>query len=275
MSYKYRLKSILAINHLLLIAGLLLASWEWLMLSFVGWILFGKVGGEVALHRYFAHNSFETGMLRRKLLLFLSIFNCFGSPILWCGIHRKHHHNSDEKGDPHGAQAGWKIWSTFWEPFEVDRRYVSDLIKDKTIKLIHKYYLRILLSSYIMLAAIDWRIAVFLISVPAVITFHSAGAVNVICHKLGYRLFNTSDKSTNNFWVNLITLGSGLHNTHHAKPNSWSNKELWYELDFPGWIIKTFFLKLSAQRGLKDQKAKTLKSKRAFWPKRYNYDNTI
>ena len=243
MDYKYTLKIILVINHILLIVGLLYADYKWLGLSFIGWTIFGKTGGEVALHRYLAHNSFETGTSRRKLLIFLSVFNCFGSPILWCGIHRKHHHMSDKDGDPHGAQAGWRIWSTFWEPFEVERRYVSDLAKDNTIKLIHKNYLKILLSIYIMLAIFDWRVAIFLISIPAVITFHSAGAVNVVCHKWGYRLFDTSDKSTNNLWVNFITLGSGLHNTHHAKPSSWSNKELWYELDFPGWIIKTFFLK--------------------------------
>ena len=98
-------------------------------------------------------------------------------------------------------------------------------------------------ASYIILALIDWRIAVFLISIPAVVTFHSAGMVNSICHKWGYRLFNTPDKSTNNLFVNLITLGSGLHNTHHAKPYGWNNKERWYELDLPAWIIKNFLIK--------------------------------
>ena len=77
------------------------------------------------------------------------------------------------------------------------------------------------------------------------ITFHSAGAVNVLCHKWGYRLFNTPDGSTNNTWVNLITLGSGLHNTHHAEPKNWSNKKRWYDLDLPGSIIKYFFIKAS------------------------------
>ncbi len=243
MSYEYKLKLILLFNHIMLVTGLVYADLSWLALSLVGWIMFGKVGGEIALHRYLAHNSFKTGPLRRKFLIAMSIFNCFGSPVLWCGIHRKHHQVPDAEGDPHGDQSLWRVWTTFWKPFSVERKYVADLIRDPFIKFVHQNYLKILFSSYIILALIDWRIAVFLISIPAVVTFHSAGAVNSICHKWGYRLFNTPDKSTNNLFVNLITLGSGLHNTHHAKPYSWDNKERWYELDLPAWIIRKFLIK--------------------------------
>jgi len=242
MSYEYKLKLILLANHVALVLGLLYADWTWLALSFVGWILFGKVGGEIALHRYLCHNSFKTGWIRHRLLIALSVFNCFGSPVAWCGIHRKHHAKSEGPDDPHGAQSGWRIWSTFWEPFTIERRYVVDLVRDPTIKLVHKHYLKILLTSYAVLAVIDWRIAVFLISVPATLTFHSAGLVNVFCHKWGYRHYDTPDHSTNNTWVNLLTLGSGLHNTHHAKPTAWDNRVKWWEIDLPAVIIKYFLI---------------------------------
>ena len=242
MSYEYKLKLILLTNHLLLVVGLIYADLSWLWLSLIGWIMFGKVGGEIALHRYLSHKSFETSYWKSRMLIVLSMFNCFGSPIAWCGVHRKHHAVPETKEDPHGGQSAWRIWTTFWEPFTVETRFVKDLIKDKWIKFIHQHYLKLLLGVYGIVALIDWRIAVFLISIPAVITFHSAGAVNVLFHKCGYRLFNTPDGSTNNTWVNLITLGSGLHNTHHQKPQSWSNKEKWWEIDLPAWIIKTFLL---------------------------------
>ena len=242
MSYEYKLKLILLANHLLLIVGLMYADLSWLWLSLIGWIMFGKVGGEIALHRYLSHKSFETSYWKSRMLIVLSMFNCFGSPIAWCGVHRKHHAVPETKEDPHGGQPAWRIWTTFWEPFTIETKFVKDLIKDKWIKFIHQHYLKLLLGTYGIVALIDWRIAVFLISIPAVITFHSAGAVNVLCHKWGYRLFDTPDGSTNNTWVNLVTLGSGLHNTHHQKPQSWNNKEKWWEIDFPAWIIKVFLL---------------------------------
>ena len=94
MSYEYKLKLILFANHIALAIGLVYADLSWLALSFLGWIVFGKIGGEIALHRYLCHKSFKTDTLRHNLLIILSIFNCFGSPIAWCGIHRKHHAKS-------------------------------------------------------------------------------------------------------------------------------------------------------------------------------------
>ena len=243
MSLEIKLKLILLINHILLFVGLYFTDSNWLCLSLVGWIAFGKIGGEIGLHRYLTHKSFETTYLKGRLLILLSIFNCFGSPVVWCGIHRKHHAKSETSEDPHGGQAGWRIWSTFWEPFTIEKRYIVDLIRDPWIKFIHKHYLKILLISYITIAFVDWRISVFLISIPAVITFHSAGLVNVFCHKWGYRHYDTPDCSTNNIWINFITLGSGLHNTHHAKPMDWNNKVKWWEIDFPAFIIRNFLLR--------------------------------
>lgn len=243
MNLEIKLKLILVLNHILFTVGLLFADPTWLWMSLTGWILFGKIGGEIALHRYFTHRSFETVYWKERLLLILSIFNCFGSPIVWCGIHRKHHHHSDTENDPHGNQPFWRIWLTFWKPFVIEKRYVVDLLRDNWIKFIHKHYLKILLISYIVLLLVDWRIPIFLISIPAVITFHSAGLVNTICHKYGYTYFDTGDHSKNNFWVNLLTLGSGLHHTHHAKPKEWNNSLKWWEIDLPAFIIRHFFLR--------------------------------
>ena len=52
MSYEYKLKFILLANHIALAIGLVYADLSWLALSFLGWIVFGKIGGEIALHRY-------------------------------------------------------------------------------------------------------------------------------------------------------------------------------------------------------------------------------
>ena len=96
---------------------------------------------------------------------------------------------------------------------------------------------------YVWLAVIAWQLPIFLISASCLITYHSAGLVNTVCHKYGYKSFNTKDKSTNNTLVNIITLGSGLHNNHHHDPANYSNKFSKYEFDLPAWIIKNFFMK--------------------------------
>lgn len=239
MNTEYKIKLILLFNHVALIVGLMYASPLWLLLTLVGWIAFGKLGGEIGLHRYFSHKSFKTTAWKERMLLILSIFNCFGSSIMWVGVHRKHHVKSDTTEDPHGAQASWRIWLTFWKPFNIEMKYFADLLRDTWQKNIHKHYFKILIGSYILLALIDWRLPVFLISISSVISFHSAGMVNSLCHKYGYRNFDTNDTSTNNTWVNYITLGSGLHNNHHAAPASWTTKTTPSEIDFSGWLVNT------------------------------------
>ena len=242
LSTEYKIKLLLIFNHIVFIIGLFYASTYWLLLTVVGWILINRIGGEIALHRYFSHKSFETTKIKEIILFVLSIFNCVGSPMMWVGIHRKHHAKSDTDDDPHGNQSILKIWSTFWKPYHIETKYLIDLMKDPTHRFFHKNYFKILIATYVALGLIAWQIPVFLISGSSLITLHSAGLVNTFCHKYGYRNFNTKDNSTNNTLVNIITLGSGLHNNHHAAPMNYSNKVKNSEYDLPGWIIEKFFV---------------------------------
>lgn len=239
---EYKIKIILLFNHIIFIYGIIYADPTWLLLTLLGWITINRVGGEIGLHRYFAHNSFKTSKYKELILFFLSSLNCVGSPLMWVGIHRKHHAKSDSEEDPHGNQSILKTWSTFWKPFHIEPKYIIDLIKNPIHKFFHYYYFFIIFATYIILGLIAWQIPVFLISGSSLITLHSAGLVNTICHRYGYRNFITKDKSTNNTLVNIITLGSGLHNNHHAHPTSYTNKINKYELDLPGWIIEKIFI---------------------------------
>jgi len=239
---EYKIKLILIFNHIAVAVGLFVADYHWLILSLVGWILINRVGGEIGLHRYFSHGSFKTSKWKEKLLFILATFNCVGSPMMWVGIHRKHHANSDNEKDPHGSQSILRIWSTFWKPFTIEPKYLVDMMRSPTHRFFHKHYFKILILSYIALGLIAWQIPVFLISASSLITIHSAGLVNSLCHKYGYRNFKTKDLSTNNTFINILTLGSGLHNNHHADPMNYSNKVKKYEFDFPAWIIKNFLM---------------------------------
>lgn len=224
-------------------AALFNFSWQMAAFSLFGWIFFGKIGGEIGLHRYFAHQSFKTNTFFARSFLILGSLNCIGSPLAWTGIHRAHHKNSDGPGDPHGGQSIFVIWFAFWNPTSIPARSIVDLIRDPWQKFLHEYYFEFLFLVFFTLALVDYWLPIYLISIPAVITFHSAGMVNSICHRFGYRNFESLDKSYNNIWVNFVTLGSGLHNNHHARPSSFSNSVRWFEFDFPGWMISRFFLR--------------------------------
>ena len=55
--------------------------------------------------------------------------------------------------------------------------------------------------------------------VPMLVVYNFTWAVNSICHmpSLGYRSFETTDHSKNNFWIGLGAFGEGYHNNHHAQ----------------------------------------------------------
>jgi len=239
---EYKIKLILIFNHIALAVGLFYASPWWILLSLVGWIFINRIGGEIGLHRYFSHNSFKTSKFKEIMLFILATFNCVGSPMMWVGIHRKHHATSDTEKDPHGNQSILRIWSTFWKPFIIEPKYLIDMMKSPIHKFFHKHYFSLLIVTYISLGLIAWQIPVFLISASSLITIHSAGLVNALCHRYGYRNFKTKDNSTNNTFINIITLGSGLHNNHHADHIIYSNKVKNYVFDFPAWIIEKFLI---------------------------------
>jgi stearoyl-CoA desaturase (Delta-9 desaturase) len=49
---------------------------------------------------------------------------------------------------------------------------------------------------------------------------HVTWSVNSICHFYGKKDFKTTDESTNNWALSLISFGESWHNNHHAFPTS-------------------------------------------------------
>ena len=242
MTHQYGVRILLILNHILAVIGIIYSSLLWYLWIPVGFLLFGKFGSVIGNHRYIAHKSFETGPIRHFLLSTLGIFNCYGSPISWVIAHRAHHMTSDEELDPHSPHIipWWKVWLTLWRKVNLPIKHYTDLLKDPIYKKGHKYYFYIIGITFLLLSLIDWRLPVFLISIPSVGIVHGAALVNVVCHKWGYRNFDTPDKSTNNWWVNDLTLGSGLHNNHHQDPSNWDENVTGYERDYCGWFIKNY-----------------------------------
>ena len=68
--------------------------------------------------------------------------------------------------------------------------------------------------------------------------YHATWLVNSATHKWGYRSYTTRDRSTNLWWVALLTLGEGWHNNHHAFPRSARHGLRWWELDATYGLIR-------------------------------------
>ncbi len=235
--------------HILTVVGLVYASWHWLWLTFIGVILFRHIGGEIGGHRYYAHRAFKAKPWAQKLMAVCGIFIFQGTHFAWVPFHRYHHQHSDTIKDPHSPhhQKFVDVWFTNWRPSTINHNLYRDLLDDDFLKFLHKNYLIIVVTTFIALALIDWRISVFLFAIPSVITVHTGALVNTVSHMWGYRNFDTDDKSTNNTFFNLVTNWgvSTLHNNHHAYPDRYNHKmsDKWYETDFLNvFIIEKFFI---------------------------------
>jgi stearoyl-CoA desaturase (Delta-9 desaturase) len=67
---------------------------------------------------------------------------------------------------------------------------------------------------------------------------HMTWSVNSICHYFGKRPFETTDQSTNNWPLALLSFGESWHNNHHAFPTSAIHGLGRWQLDPSGFVIR-------------------------------------
>jgi stearoyl-CoA desaturase (delta-9 desaturase) len=235
--------------HLLITLYVILFHFSWWMLLF-GWIiakLFNAIGNEVALHRLWCHKSYQTTRWKEFILHLFAIPLLYGTSITYTGVHRMHHAYADTERDPHITRPWWKV--TFYirnEKYAIGNKYVSDLVKDPWHRWTHKHYFTLnflLLLTVISLFGIVY--AGWFLSFMVIYNFIAAGLVNVLGHRpeYGTRTFDTDDNSSNNLFLQLLTWNEGLHNHHHHNAGSYTYVVNKGDYDFPGFLIKKFFMK--------------------------------
>jgi stearoyl-CoA desaturase (delta-9 desaturase) len=160
--------------------------------------------------------------------------------LAWVATHRQHHRATDRHGDPHSPYliGKFRAWIGLWSVTKLDLRLVRDIRSDNFQRNLHKNYATIILIYCVILALIDPWLIIFAYSIPACLCLHSTSGIIVIAHIHGYRSHNTTDQSRNSWIANIMTLGEGWHNNHHAKPYEWSNWEKWWEWDLPSLVIR-------------------------------------
>jgi fatty-acid desaturase len=230
-----------------LLALFLNAEWTWIVGSLVYYkIVVGFFGNQIAQHRYFSHNSFKTTKFKSYFLYFVSLTTGV-NPLDYALVHRHHHIHSDTKSDLHS----WRnsIADIFF-PLTGKSTYTGNIKisagLNKELRKINKWYQYIIISIITILTLINWKISVFLFLAGIAWNYiHMILFRVVLVHaKLpgSYRSYDTADNSWNNKYIQLLDIGEGLHNNHHAFPNKFDQAINPNEFDLAGAVVRKFLL---------------------------------
>lgn len=245
MTHNQEVRGMQILNHLIGLGGLVYVfatgQYNYLWITLIFYWVTGTLGINVGMHRLLSHRSFKTSSTIEKFLGLVGVITTVGSPMAWAAVHRQHHRTCEREGDPHSPYllGNWRAWFGFWDLKHLDLKLVRDFRKDSFQKWLHFNYMKIIIIYCLLLAIIDPWLIVFAYAIPACLCLHSSSAIIVIAHRHGYKTYDLNNDQSRNSWIaNLITLGEGWHNNHHAKPYAWSNWEKWWEWDIPSLIIR-------------------------------------
>ena len=218
----------------------------------------GGWGVTLNFHRVLTHRS---ARLVKPLEYLTAIFGTLafqGDPITWVATHRIHHAHSDDAGDPHSTNEGFGWAHIEWlvrpnpnvpRTTEALRKYAPDLWSDPFYRALMKLHIPMQVALAGLLFVLGgWPFVFWGIFGRLVFSYHSTWFVNSVTHMFGYRTYRTGDRSTNSWWVALISFGEGWHNNHHAFPYSARHGMAWWEVDITWWTIRLLKLVRLADR---------------------------
>lgn len=203
--------------------------------------MFGITGG---YHRYFAHRAYKTSRAFQFVLACLGCSACQKGPLWWAGHHRYHHQHSDTPDDLHSPHTSSFWWShigwiltrdhdaTNWQAIHDWTRYPELCFLNR-----HHWIPGLALALLCFLIA-GWPGLVLGFFVSTVLVYHATFTINSLSHLFGRRRYATADKSRNNVWLALLTLGEGWHNNHHRYQSSANQGFFWWEIDLSYYVIK-------------------------------------
>jgi len=235
--------------HVAALAALLpiFFSWQAVAVAAVIAYLTGALGVTLNYHRTLTHRSLRLLRPVEYVTALLGELAFQGSPIDWVATHRIHHANSDHDGDPHTVTRGVS-WAHFLWLFRTNPAMPNEAEKARTVPDLYnnRFYraLRVLniplqaLLAVALFAWGGWSFVVWGVFARLVFTYHTTWFVNSAAHSAGYRTYKTGDRSTNSWWVALLSFGEGWHNNHHAFPYSARHGMAWWEIDVTWWTVQ-------------------------------------
>ena len=205
------------------------------------------------LHRSQAHKSVTFHPVVSHMMRFWLWLTTGMVTKQWVAVHRKHHRDTDVKGDPHSPavfglrtvlfKGAW-LYHLASKNFAMVEAYGVGTPDDWMERKVYSKHSRI---GILLMLAIDlalfgpWGLAVWAVQMIW-IPLTAAGIINGLGHYYGYRNFDTDDKSTNIIPWGIVIGGEELHNNHHKSPASAKLSTRMFEFDI-GWLyIKIFSL---------------------------------
>ena len=198
----------------------------------------------IYLHRAKTHRGLElhpaVGVLMHlELALFTGIV-----PRQWAAVHRKHHHFSDEEGDPHSPYL-LGLWTVLFGNYFLYRKearnaavvakYTPDWKDDVLDRIPGVRFAPVAgMAIFMSMFGVLWGAVAWVAHVVLYIFLNSS--INSVCHMVGYR--NFGNKATNVQSIALLTAGEGLHNNHHEYPTSARFSHLPREIDLAWPVIR-------------------------------------
>jgi stearoyl-CoA desaturase (Delta-9 desaturase) len=248
--------------------------------------VFTGLGITVGYHRLFTHGSFRAARPIRVFMAIAGSMAVEGSVISWVANHRRHHAYADRDGDPHSPHldegAGIKgVVRGLWHAhvgwlFDDEKtgleRWAPDLLKDPSMRRIDRLFPLWVVLSFVLPGIVGlvltrslWGgVTAFLWGslVRIFMLHHVTWSINSICHFYGKRPFATTDFSTNNWVLSLVSFGESWHNNHHAFPSSATHGLGRWQLDPSAAVIATLE-RLGLARDVRKVSPKQVEKKRA------------
>ena len=217
-------------------------TYQWIIAIIIYYFM-GCWGVAITYHRLISHKSFVAPKWFQVLGMIFGSLGGVGSTIQWTAVHRDHHRHSDTDRDPHNPHGS--IWRFIQMQFLTmlvpsSPRYVPDLLRDKLHQKFHTYYWAIHGIYASILLTMDPFAIVYAYLFPSLILWHVMSSLGTFAHtpKFGKRIIETSDKSTNLWFLGYMAFGEGWHNNHHAKASDYEFGKKWWELDISKYIIR-------------------------------------
>jgi len=244
LSYNWSTIIAVTLFHILAVVALFFFSWQNLAAALVTWWVAGSFGIGIGYHRLLTHRGFKAPKWLEYTLSVFGTLAMQSGPLTWVTTHRVHHAFTDQPNDPHSPREG-----TYWShmgwifrgkaqnqtPADM-KRYCPDLVDDKFLQWLDKYYyVPVIVLAAILFAIGGWQMVLWGIFLRSVFGWHFTWLVNSATHLWGSRRFETRDDSRNNGLVAAVTFGEGWHNNHHAYPRSAKHGLAWYEFDV-NWV---------------------------------------